>query len=244
MIGFDRPLKPEWIYELLNIVKDGENSTNYNVPFENIAYQLIGKEGKRKVRTIIFRSFIYSLQEKRGTVKENRLIELSKKKPVEYMKPIYLMKLIFDYEIIQTFLKYYRNLFSYHNRINTEILSKKYVQEFGDRDISKRSLRSFLKTLQYFNVLNTSTDSNTFEVNDRIRISAEQFRDILILYGHSFLKSNYVDLEQLDTALFTLFDFPEVIDTALMYNNRNWEYIRTSYKSSLILKTENLSSFI
>jgi len=60
VIGFDRPLRPHWIYESLLLAKPGQKMTELNLPFENIARELTGKEGKRKARTVLFRCFLRS----------------------------------------------------------------------------------------------------------------------------------------------------------------------------------------
>ena len=57
MIGFDRPLKPRWIYETLLLVKPGQKLSELNDAFEKVARELTGKEGKRKVRTVLFAIF-------------------------------------------------------------------------------------------------------------------------------------------------------------------------------------------
>ena len=58
MIGFDRPLRPHWIYETLLVAEPGQKLSELNKPFESIARELTGKEGKRKVRTVLFRCFL------------------------------------------------------------------------------------------------------------------------------------------------------------------------------------------
>ena len=96
MIGLDRPLRPSWIYETLKMIEVGEKPSIYNEPFEDIAKELVGKEGKRKVRTIIFRSFIYSLQEGRGQIQSNIFIEWSKNKSLEELKLLFFWKILMD----------------------------------------------------------------------------------------------------------------------------------------------------
>jgi len=237
MIGFDRPIKPRWIYDLLNLVEDGVNSSTYNIPFEEIASELIGKEGKRKARTIIFRSFIYSMQDKKGTVRNNSLIELSKTKSVEYMTPIYLMKLIFDYEIIQYLLSFMNTIYNTDHTITTSILTKKIVQVYGDRDVTKRSLRAFLKTLTHFEILFSQTNNNNeFNINNSKAISDEQLKDILLLFGNSFLKSRHIDLQHIDKNLFSLYSFPNFLDVARKFNGISWEFIRSNSRNSLLIK--------
>ena len=58
MIGFDRPIRPRWIYDSLLLAEPGQKLTELNLSFEEIARELNGKEGKRKVRTVLFRCFL------------------------------------------------------------------------------------------------------------------------------------------------------------------------------------------
>ena len=55
MIGYDRPLKAEWIYKSLQLVKPGHNPKEFYEGYDNIAVELTGKDGRRKTRTVLFR---------------------------------------------------------------------------------------------------------------------------------------------------------------------------------------------
>ena len=79
MIGFDRPLRPRWIYESLLLAEPGQRLTELNQPFEEIACELTGKEGKRKVRTVLFRCFLRDSNNKSRVRKDLWVKELSEK---------------------------------------------------------------------------------------------------------------------------------------------------------------------
>ena len=153
MIGIDRPIRPEWIYETLRIIEPGNKPSAYNEPFEIIAKELVGKEGKRKVRTIVFRSFIYSLQNEKNTIKKNEFIEWAKKDSLDHLKPLFLMKILMDYEIARFVVQKMSISIDNSNNLSVNLLSKHMIKEFGDRDVVKRSLRSFLATLVHFGIL-------------------------------------------------------------------------------------------
>ena len=78
MIGYDRPLKPEWIYKTLKMVEPGKKPEEYYDAYNQIAVELTGKDGRRKTRTVLFRTFIYSFQEKTSVIENNILIRLCK----------------------------------------------------------------------------------------------------------------------------------------------------------------------
>jgi hypothetical protein len=236
MIGLDRPIKPEWIYKLLNMVNVNDKPSEYNVPFENIATELTGKEGKRKVRTIIFRSFIYSMQNTRAFIQSNPIMELTKSRSLEFMRPIYLAKLIFDYEICRFIIPKFQLYKNKNNKINLKLISKKMIQEYGDRDIVKRSVRSFIKTLTFFNVF-YMVDSNTIVQNAPYNISSDQWKHIIMLYGSFYLKSKFIDLNDIDYDLFFYLSGDSTFQDTIKENHGEvWEYVRDHSRNFLIMR--------
>lgn len=235
MIGFDRPLKPEWIFKLLRIIEVGHNPKEYYLPFEGIAVELIGKEGKRKVRTVIFRSFIYSFQKSRTKIDQNFMIELTSDKKLQYLQPIFLIKLIMDYDVIRYIIKKMNLLFDSSQRITTPVLTKKMIQEYGDRDVVARSVRAFIKTLSYFDILDL-IDNKTIRIVKKPTLNEEQVKDVLKLYGRNFIKSKVVDLNLIDNKIFLFNKIPSLNDVAMKYNGKEWEYIKDAHRAILMMK--------
>ena len=52
MLGYDRPLKPEWIYKSLRMVEPGRKPEEFYDAYNDIATELTGKDGRRKTRTV------------------------------------------------------------------------------------------------------------------------------------------------------------------------------------------------
>ena len=235
MIGFDRPLRPQWIYETLKMVEIGQKPIKYNKPFEDIAVELVGKEGKRKARTVLFRSFIYSFQAKNTKIESNPIIELVQTRTLEQLKPIFLVKLLMDYEITRSVTNKIELLTDNSNIISIPPLSKRLVSEYGDRNVVKRSIRSFISTLCNFDVL-SEVDNKTFKLTKRMKVEDEDLVDILKLYSTYFLKSEVVDLQQIPPQLFFYFDAPAFEDVAFAFNGVHWEYIKDVRRSVLMMK--------
>ncbi|MCD4811505.1 hypothetical protein K8R14_02770, partial [bacterium] len=179
------------------MIEVGTKPSIYNKLFEDIVKELIGKEGKRKVRTIIFRSFIYSLQEGRGQIQSNIFIEWSKNKSLEELKLLFFWKILMDYEVTRFVIKKIDICVDSSNRLSVALLSKKLVQEYGDRDVVKRSLRSFLATLNHFGFLSQINKKN-YNLFDKATLSNEQLRNFLILYAKVFLISKVVDIKNIE----------------------------------------------
>jgi hypothetical protein len=234
LIGFDRPLKPEWIYKTLFILQPGEKSSFYNEPFENIAQELVGKEGKRKVRTVLFRSFVYSMQHQKNTIESNMFLDWVKIHDLDYLKPLFLSKILMDYDVTRFITQKIDLSLEHNEKFSSNIILKKMVQEYGDRDIVKRSVRSFLRTLEYFGLIK-QLEPQKFALLPKVTLTDEQVRDFFLLYAKYFLNSKSIDLTHTHLELLYFFNRFDLKDVAQKYHLINWEYIRDSDRSFLML---------
>ncbi len=222
MIGFDRPLRPYWIYESLLLAEPGQKLTELNLPFESIVRELTGKEGKRKVRTVLFRCFLRS-EANNTCARENLFLnELSADHGLEFMKPIYLFYLIGRTETLVTISKHIFRLYDIGDEINLQFLKNKMIDEFGERDVVGRATRSFIQTLEYFGIVQ-KTGMNAI-LKKRIPVDEQQLRVILYLYAQEILHSPQVSLNHLPEYLFNYFDLPNVKIVAQKFNGQYWDY--------------------
>ncbi len=234
MLGYDRPLKPEWIYKSLRLVEPKHKPEEYYDTYNDIAVELTGKDGRRKTRTVLFRTFIYSFQEKSSIIEDNILIRLCKIKDFNYMKPILLSKFIIDYEILRQFTNLYSKIFDNSQEISSIAITAKMTESYGDAEIIKRSTRAFLKTLTSFNIFEPIS-SSTYSQNPKLELSFEQVKDILILYAISN-HTKQIDLKHLDKSIFTYYKIPSLSEVANKYHTSEWEYIRGIDRELLTLK--------
>lgn len=236
LIGLDRPVRPEWIYELLRILKIGTTPAQYYLFFETIAAQLTGKEAKRKVRTIIFRSFIYSFQNDNKQISSNPLIELTQTRDADFMRPLFLAKLIFDYQICQRIVPKFQLYKNKNHEIPLHLITKKMVSEYGDRDVVKRSVRSAIRTLSHFKAVRMA-DNNAIIQNAPAVICPEQWKTILKLYAGFYLKSHVIDLDTINEELFFFLAIDDNFHDAVReYHGKDWEYIRDHSRNLLFIK--------
>jgi hypothetical protein len=234
MIGYDRPLKAEWIYKSLQLVEAGHNPKDYYEGYDDIAVELTGKDGRRKTRTVLFRTFIFNFQEKTSIIEDNMLIKLCKDKSFDYMKPILLSKFILDYEILNQFSNLYSKIFDDSQEISTKAITARMIDSFGDAEIIKRSTRAFLKTLHSFGVIEP-LNSTIYSQLPKLELSIEQVKDILLLYAVSN-HTKQIDLKHLDKSLFAYYKTPSLSEIANKYHTNDWEYIRGSDRELLMLR--------
>jgi hypothetical protein len=224
MIGYDRPLKPEWIYKTLKMVEPGRKPEEFYDAYNDIAVELTGKDGRRKTRTVLFRTFIYSFQEKTSAIENNILITLCKQKDYDYMKPILLSMFILDYEILRYFTQIFYKIFDPSQEVSSTALTKKMTEAYGDTEIVKRSTRAFLKTLSDFGIIEP-LGTNTFHQINKSTLSAEQITDILKLYA-SVNNTKQVDIQNIDKSIFSFYNIPDLNRIASQFHNTEWEYIK------------------
>jgi len=234
LIGFDRPLKPEWIFQTLSILQPGEKASVYNESFEEIAQELVGKEGKRKVRTVLFRSFVFSMQRSRYTIESNLFLEWVKSHDFSYLKPLFLAKILMDYDVTLFITQKINLSLEDYDIFSSKLILKKMVQEFGDRDVVKRSVHSFLRTLEYFGLIK-KYNFQAFAFLPKIKLTDEQLRDFILLYAQYFLRSNLVDLAHIDPTLLYFFRNFELKQVARKFHQKDWEYVRDAGRDVLMV---------
>ncbi len=224
MIGYDRPLKPEWIYKTLRLVEPGRKPEEFYDAYNEIAVELTGKDGRRKTRTVLFRTFIYRFQESKSIIQDNFLIQLSKEKDFNYMKPIYLAMFIIDYDILRYFTQTYIKIFDASQEVSSTALTKKMTESYGDAEIIKRSTRAFLKTLSDFGIIEPKS-TTTFEQIRKSSLSEEQVADILKLYA-LVNHTKQLNLKALDNSIFAFYQIPDLSLVANHFHTSHWEYIK------------------
>jgi hypothetical protein len=222
MIGFDRPLRPHWIYESLLLANPGQKLTELKVPFESIACELTGKEGKRKARTVLFRCFLRAENNKTRVRKELILKNLSSEHDLEFMTPIYLFYLIGKTETLLRISEHIFRLYDYGDEFNIQFLKKKMIDEFGERDVVGRSARSFIQTLDYFGIV--EKNGNKAIMKRRQPLNDDQLRVMLELYSREILQSPQISLNHLPKCIFNYFEYSNLKDVAQKYNGEFWDY--------------------
>lgn len=222
MIGFDRPLRPHWIYESLLLANPGQKLSELKILFESIACELTGKEGKRKARTVLFRCFLRAENNKTRVKKDLVLKDLSSKHDLEFMKPIYLFYLIGKTETLFKISEHIFRLYDYGDEFNIQFLEKKMVDELGERDVVGRSARSFIQTLDYFGI--AEKNGNKAILKKRLFVKDEQLRIMLELYSREILQSPQISLNHLPRFTFNYFELPNLKAVAQKYNGECWDY--------------------
>lgn len=234
MIAFDRPLRPRWIYETLQLAEPGQRLTELNLPFEGIAAELTGKEGKRKVRTVLFRCFLRDEENKARAKKRLLLKEWAAEHDLEWLSPLYLFYLIGSTPILQRVTDLILTLYDFGKRINVSFLSSQIVDSHGHRDVVVRAVRSFIDTLVFWGVAE-KTDKRIL-LKKKLQLTEEQTRDMFFLYAADLLRSPQISISNLPAFMTAFFEFPDLRQVAQKYNGDRWDYQHRTDSDYLILR--------
>jgi len=235
MKGFDRPLKPRWIYEFVNIVEVGDIISDYNDRlYDDILWELDGDVGKRKVRTVLSRYFLKSQNNPRGRkVEDLDIIKYIKNFNLEEIKPIMLFNIISKSKMLREISELIYEVYGTNSKINYQFLRKKIIEKYGERDISPRSLRNFLYTLKNFDVL--KKEEKIYKWDKKLKCDDLNFCYMLNLYSKEYLGSRQIVLNEIEEHLFMFFKHPDFTKIAKKYNNRLWNYTRKFNKKKLMI---------
>ncbi len=234
MIGFDRPLKPLWIHKFIQLVEVGDSLSDHTDAFDTVLWELDGKEGKRKVRTVLSRYFLKSAKNSHSKIVDHTpLIDICKRYPLEDIKPLLLYYLLMRSQVLRILTRMIYELYGVEKDINYLFLRKKIIERFGDRDISSRSLRNLLGTLMNFDILRKNS-SNKYSWHRLLNVNKMNACYILRLYSEEYKKSPLINLEEIENYLFLYFRMPDISRIAREYDGKLWEYsIRINQKTIL-----------
>ncbi|AKX96038.1 hypothetical protein MTHERMOG20_16770 [Moorella thermoacetica] len=233
IIGFDRPLRPHWIYESLLLARPAQRLAELYAPFEQIVRELTGREGKRKVRTVLFRCFLRDEQNK-ARVRPNLVLkDLSLQYGLDFMTPIYLFYLVARTEVLRRISDHIFRLYDYGSEIKLGFLKAKMVESFGERDVVLRSARAFIQTLEHFGVV-ARLDGRLI-LYRKLPVSEEQAIIMLQLFAADILHSPQISLHHLPAAVFNFFDLPDLRTVAQKYNGELWDYQYRMVDAYLVL---------
>jgi len=233
MTGFDRPLKPTWIYQFANIVEIGDKITDHKQEFNKILWELDGEEGKRKVRTVLSRYYLKTEKNPKSKIVEyTPIIELCKTYPLDKIKPLLLFYLLMRSDTLRTLSKMIYEIYGNKEDIEYQFLRKKIIEKYGERDISSRTLRNFLTTLEYFNIL--KKQKHNYKWINKLQTDEMNTCYMLKFYSEEYKKSPQIFIDEIEQYIMQYFETPDLETIGRKYNGKLWEYSQSINKKQII----------
>ena len=237
IVGIDRSFKPFWVYKILQMcTPDIEYSTIEPEVLDVVEYK--GVRSKSNVVSVLKRYYL-DLERKDNKLwtTNNYLHYLSKELSFESMKPILLFTLLQRCEMAQFLQNKLKTLFIDQEIIDSSVIQKYAIEEFGDRSNVKKAVNYYLTILSYFDIL--EKEGRKFKwVNKRLILSDHILKEILITYA--YLRDNYeIDISEIHNNIaFSLFDLSNLETILMKYNSESWVYQNRFDSKKVIVKKE------
>ncbi|KKK49635.1 hypothetical protein LCGC14_3133080, partial [marine sediment metagenome] len=208
----------------IKVLNLGDKFSEHKDKLDSFISELNGKEGKRKVRTVLTRYYLKSeLNPTSKVVEYTPILYVCKNYSLQEVKPLLLFFLLMRSNLIRLLTKMIDEIYGYNKDINYLFLRKKIIEKFGERDITSRSLSNFLNTLVSFNILEKD-NRNEFKWKKKLKVDDLNMIFMLKFYSEVFKNSPKIDINELESYLFLFFDTPDVLKVAKKFNSILWEY--------------------
>ena len=177
MIGFDKPVRPEWIHAVgLAWRPDQPVSELIQVVDQVAAAEFQGAETRRKVATIILRCFVKAEGggPDRCTPDQDVFATAARRFSAETLRSVYLAHLIDMTPILQTITGQMAKRYNLGDEVQSTDFLHRIYEEYGQRGVVTNCVRHFLRTLSWFGCLERLAP-NQYRFDARLPIAEETF---------------------------------------------------------------------
>jgi hypothetical protein len=177
MIGFDKPVRPEWVHAVgLAWRPDQPVSELIQVVDQATAAEFRGAETRRKVATIILRCFVKTEGggPDRRTADRDVFAAAARRFPAETLRSVYLAHLINATPILQAITGQMAKRYDLGDEIQSTDFLHRIYEEYGQRGVVTNCVRHFLRTLSWFGCLERLAP-NQYRFDARLPVAEETF---------------------------------------------------------------------
>ena len=185
MIGFDKPVRPEWIHAVGLAWRPSQPVSELIQVVDHVAAaEFRGAETRRKVATIILRHFVKTTASqpstgssrpvRRRTAAQDLFAAAARKFPAKTLRSVYLAHLINATPILQTITGQMARRYDPGDEIRSTDFLHRIYEEYGQRGVVTNCVRHFLRTLSWFGCLKRLAP-NQYRFDARLPVAEETF---------------------------------------------------------------------
>jgi hypothetical protein len=184
LIGFDFPLKPQWIHDVHALWKPEQPvSELIECARAETMQELGGKTTRNKTLTIILRHFLKTEGggNSRQTASQDVWVSFSRTYSAQTLSPAYLSHLIAQSEVAQESTQYVKRRYVPGDLLTTGELREHVTSIFGERKVVENAASAFVRTLYYFGVFKEARGPGAYRFQQRLAVPHAIFP--LIVWG-------------------------------------------------------------
>lgn len=214
MIGLDFPLKPQWIHDVHQLWQPDEPISGLVArSLASTMQELGGEKTRRNSLGILLRYFVTTISggQSRRTVAQDLWVSYSRKFTATDLAPAYLVQLIANNEMAGEMVRFINRRYATDDVIDAGDLRNHVIAKYGQRKVVTNAASAFLRTLQYFTVLESVKATGQYRVKPRLSLAPEIF-PLAFWSLWSLNPVPQVDLDTFNQSLEDAFIAPDNLD--------------------------------
>ena len=156
MIGFDFPIMPGWVHDVLALWQSNQPmNVLLQAALDRTMHELGGVKTRKNTLSIIVRNFVPTTGAitTRRTLEHNVWASYSHRYGAGTLAPAYLARLVMSNEVAQTAVQFIRRRCRPGESLQSGELRMQIISRYGERKVVTNAVSAVLRTLQYFGVL-------------------------------------------------------------------------------------------
>jgi hypothetical protein len=197
MIGLDFPVKPQWIHDVHSLWQPAQPIGELvEAALAHTMQELGGEKTRRNSLTVILRYFVATEGggQSRRTAERDVWVAYSRAYPASTMAPAYLAHLIAQNEVAQEVTRFLVRRHTLGDELDSSEVRRRAASQFGQRKVVTNAASAFLRTLQYFGVLDVGEGRGAYGYVGRLPVSREIFPLVVWAWWQRHL-SPQIDLD-------------------------------------------------
>ena len=178
MIGFDFPVKPEWIHQVHRLWQPGQPVRDLvEAALGQTMQEVESEKSRRNSLTVILRYFVATEGggQSRRTADRDVWVAYSRRYPAGTMAPAYLAHLVAQNDVAHQAAEFIARRYGPGDGLTSGELRRHLFARFGQRTVVANAGSAFLSTLRHFGVLAPGERPGDYRFAARLPVPREVF---------------------------------------------------------------------
>lgn len=200
MIGFDFPVKPQWIHDVLALWQPQQPIGELvRIALAETMQELGGEKTRRNTLTVILRYFVATEGggQSRRTGSQELWADYAHVCPAAMLAPAYLAHIIAQNEVAQEATRFLVHRYSLGEKLASGQLRQYIAARFGQRKVTLNAASAFLRTLHYFGVLSSADKPSEYQFTSRLPVPQPTFPLVVWVWWQRHL-SPQINLDEFE----------------------------------------------
>lgn len=248
MIGFDFPIRPEWVHDTHQLCQPGM-LVDELIPevIQATMRELGGEKTRRNTLGNIIRYLVRTegalSSRTRKLADVDALVKASKQWPISSVQPLYLARILLLNDVAYAAATFCAQRYEIGDLLTRGDIKRQIVSEFGERKVVLNAVSSFVRTLDYFGLFVSEEGRGTYRFNGRLHLETDLF-PLLVLAWFERHQTPQINLFSFrDDPVFHFLNRDGFESGWLRFNGRYWSLERRLDGERATLKYPVLEQF-